>query len=67
MLTFSDVFCLFYDAKAKKVRGINGSGRAPKALSLEYLRSQGITGDAVCRNAPNPNEAALTHAPCRSR
>ncbi|GFZ50997.1 LOW QUALITY PROTEIN: hypothetical protein JCM24511_08755 [Saitozyma sp. JCM 24511] len=42
-----DVFCLFYDAKAKKVRGINGSGRAPKALSLEYLRSQGITGDAI--------------------
>jgi gamma-glutamyltranspeptidase len=57
LLTFLDIFCLFYDAKAKKVRGINGSGRAPKALSLEYLRSQGITGDAVCRIARHPSEA----------
>ncbi|WRT70004.1 gamma-glutamyltransferase [Kwoniella shivajii] len=42
-----DVFCLFYDAKTKTVRGINGSGRSPKALNLEYLRSQGITGDSI--------------------
>jgi gamma-glutamyltranspeptidase/glutathione hydrolase len=38
---------LFWDAKAKKVRGINGSGRAPKALNLELLRSQGVQGDEV--------------------
>jgi gamma-glutamyltranspeptidase/glutathione hydrolase len=43
-----DNFCLFYDAKTKKVGGINGSGRAPKALNLEFLRKQGITGDSVC-------------------
>ncbi|OWZ63408.1 gamma-glutamyltransferase [Cryptococcus neoformans] len=42
-----DVFCLFYDAASKTVKGVNGSGRSPKALSLEYLRSQGITGDAI--------------------
>ena len=42
-----DIFCLFYDAKTKTVRGINGSGRAPKALTLEYLRSRGIKGDTV--------------------
>ena len=42
-----DIFCLFYDAKSKTVRGINGSGRAPKALTLEHLRSQGIKGDTV--------------------
>lgn len=42
-----DAFCLYYDAKSKKVGSINGSGRAPKALTLEYLRKQGVTGDTV--------------------
>lgn len=42
-----DNFCLFYDAKTRKVGGINGSGKAPKALTLDHLRSQGITGDTV--------------------
>lgn len=42
-----DVFCLFYDANSKEVKGINGSGRTPKALNLEYLRSQGITGSEI--------------------
>ncbi|WWC64826.1 gamma-glutamyltransferase [Kwoniella dejecticola CBS 10117] len=42
-----DIFCLFYDAKSKTVKGINGSGRSPKALTLEYLRSQGITGESI--------------------
>ncbi|CAD6563795.1 MAG: hypothetical protein TREMPRED_001381 [Tremellales sp. Tagirdzhanova-0007] len=42
-----DMFCLFYDAKTKTVRGINGSGRSPKAMTLEHLRSQGITGDTI--------------------
>jgi gamma-glutamyltranspeptidase/glutathione hydrolase len=42
-----DLFCLFWDAKAKKVRAINASGRAPAALSLEHLRSQGINGRTI--------------------
>ncbi|KAI0307921.1 gamma-glutamyltranspeptidase [Multifurca ochricompacta] len=39
-----DAFCLFYDAKTKTVKALNGSGRAPEKLSIEYLRSRGITG-----------------------
>ncbi len=42
-----DVFCLFYSSKTKSVHAINGSGRAPKALSLEYLRSVGIKGRTI--------------------
>jgi gamma-glutamyltranspeptidase len=40
---YSDAFCLFYDAKARIVKALNGSGRAPEKLSIEYLRSLGIT------------------------
>lgn len=43
----SDIFCLYYDAETKKVGGINGSGKAPQALTLDHLRQQGIKGDTV--------------------
>ena len=33
-----DLFCLFYDASSKTIRGINASGRAPAALTLERVR-----------------------------
>lgn len=35
-----DCFCLFYDAKTKKVHAMNGSGRAPAAASCEELRNK---------------------------
>ncbi|TFG09547.1 gamma-glutamyltransferase [Candidatus Heimdallarchaeota archaeon] len=37
-----DCFCLFFDNTKKEVSGLNGSGRSPKDLNLEYLNNQGI-------------------------
>ena len=33
-----DMFCLFYDASAKKVHALNGSGRSAAKISLEGVR-----------------------------
>jgi gamma-glutamyltranspeptidase / glutathione hydrolase len=38
-----DLFALLWDAKTGKLTGINASGWAPKGLSIDYLRQQGIT------------------------
>jgi gamma-glutamyltranspeptidase/glutathione hydrolase len=38
-----DLFAIYRDAKTGKLTGINASGWAPKALSIEYLRQKGIS------------------------
>lgn len=38
-----DMFALFFDAKTGRVSALNGSGRAPAALTLERLKKEGIT------------------------
>jgi gamma-glutamyltranspeptidase / glutathione hydrolase len=37
-----DLFAIVYDAKSNKLYGLNASGWAPKALTIEYLHSLGI-------------------------
>ncbi len=38
-----DLFAIVYDAKTKKLYGLNSSGWAPRALTIERLRTKGIT------------------------
>ena len=36
-----DLFAIVWDAKTKKLYGLNSSGPAPKDLSIEYIKSKG--------------------------
>ncbi len=38
-----DAFLLFYEAETGRVLGANGSGRAPRAATIEKLRARGLT------------------------
>lgn len=37
-----DLFAIYYEAKTGKLYGLNSSGWAPKALSIEYLKAHNI-------------------------
>jgi gamma-glutamyltranspeptidase/glutathione hydrolase len=37
-----DLFVIYYDAKTGKLYGLNASGWAPKGISIEMLRKQGL-------------------------
>ncbi len=38
-----DLFAIVYEAKTQKLYGINSSGWAPQGLTIEFLRSRGIS------------------------
>ncbi|KAI0673439.1 gamma-glutamyltranspeptidase [Trametes maxima] len=42
-----DAFCLFYDAKTKTVKALNGSGRSPAKITIDHVRSQGVAGNKI--------------------
>ncbi len=49
-----DAFMMVYSAKTKKIEALNASGRAPKALSIDYFRKNNI------KEMPAVGMAAIT-------
>ncbi len=37
-----DIFAIVWDAKTKQLYGLNGSGRSPKSLTLQYFKDKGL-------------------------
>jgi gamma-glutamyltranspeptidase / glutathione hydrolase len=54
------MFCLFYDASTKTVRSLNGSGRAPKAGTLQQIRSDLGFGEAEPASIPTTSVHSAT-------
>src|SRR5262245_33629196 len=40
-----DMFALYFEAQTKRVSALNGSGRAPSALTLERFRNEGFSSE----------------------
>jgi len=47
-----DLFAIVWDAESKRLLGLNASGRAPKAMTLEYFQQHGI--DTIPPYGPLP-------------
>lgn len=53
-----DMFCLYFNAKDKSIRALNGSGRAPKNTTVDQIR--GELGIAVGKNSKIPTLSPLS-------
>jgi gamma-glutamyltranspeptidase / glutathione hydrolase len=42
-----DMFALYFDAQTKQVTALNGSGRAPAALTLDRLKKENLLADGL--------------------
>src|ERR1700736_1588283 len=40
-----DLFAIVYDAKTKKLYGLNASGWAPKSMSVESMKAKGVVDE----------------------
>ena len=47
-----DLFAIVWDAKTRKLYGLNASGRSPQSLTLEYFKKQGM--DKIPSHGPLP-------------
>jgi gamma-glutamyltranspeptidase/glutathione hydrolase len=42
-----DMFALYFDAQTKQVTALNGSGRAPSALTIDRLKREGLFAESL--------------------
>lgn len=42
-----DMFALYFDARTKRVTALNGSGRAPSALTIDRLKREGLFAESL--------------------
>lgn len=47
-----DIFAIVWDAKTQKLHGLNGSGRSPKSLTIDYFKEVGM--DKIPAHGPLP-------------
>jgi gamma-glutamyltranspeptidase/glutathione hydrolase len=52
------MFALYFDAQTKQVTALNGSGRAPSALTIDRLKREGLFAESL-----PPFHAAHGHCP----
>ena len=43
-----DIFAIVWDAKTRRLYGLNGSGRSPKSLSLDWFKTNDKLGPIDC-------------------
>lgn len=55
-----DMFCLFYDAKTKKVSALNGSGRSGSGVTLEQIRADLKVGENQFGEIPQNHVHAVS-------
>ncbi|KAF2257571.1 gamma-glutamyltranspeptidase [Lojkania enalia] len=55
-----DMFCLYYDAKNKKVHALNGSGRSGQHVTIEQIRKELNIPDGVVGQIPMSSVHAVT-------
>ena len=54
------MFCLFFDAKTKKVHALNGSGRSPKNTTLEQVKGELVLSSSERGNLPTHSPLSVT-------
>jgi gamma-glutamyltranspeptidase/glutathione hydrolase len=57
-----DMFALYYEARSRQVAALNGSGRAPAALTIELLESQNIISTRQSKLANQTRQLPPYHA-----